>query len=45
VPNTCGTGPVSCGCLQSCTGACYVSGTAADGLVISCNPCPNGGCP
>jgi hypothetical protein len=43
-PNTCGTGPVSCSCLQSCTGVCTVSGTAANGLVVSCNPCPPGGC-
>ena len=43
-PNTCGTGPVSCSCLQSCTGVCTVRGTATDGLIVSCNPCPAGGC-
>ena len=43
-PNTCGAGAIACDCLPSCTGTCTVSGTAADGIVINCNPCP-GGCP
>jgi len=44
VANSCGTGPVSCDCVESCTGSCSVRGTAADGIVIDCNPCPPGGC-
>jgi hypothetical protein len=41
VQNTCGTGPIGCGCLTSCAGACGVSGTSG-GIQVSCNTCPPG---
>ena len=43
--NACGTGAVSCGCLQSCFGACTVGGSLASGVTIQCNTCPSGLCP
>jgi len=43
--NACGTGAVSCGCLQSCSGACTVGGSLASGVTIQCNTCPSGLCP
>jgi hypothetical protein len=44
VTNSCGTGPVSCDCVDSCIGTCSVRGTAADGIAIDCNPCSPDGC-
>jgi len=44
VPNSCGTGPVSCDCVESCIGSCSVRGTVANGIVIDCNPCSPDGC-
>jgi len=43
--NACGTGAVSCGCLQSCSGTCTVGGSLASGVTIQCNTCPSGLCP
>ncbi len=41
VSNTCGAGPIGCGCLTSCVGTCSVSGSA-QGIDVSCNTCPQG---
>lgn len=43
--NDCGTSPISCDCLQSCGGVCTVLGSVQDGIAVSCNSCPQGGCP
>ena len=43
--NTCGTSAISCGCLQSCSGVCSVLGFVQSGITVSCNTCPQGGCP
>jgi hypothetical protein len=45
IANPCGTGAISCNCVQSCTGVCTVIGTAQTGVTINCNTCPQGGCP
>jgi hypothetical protein len=42
VANNCGTSAISCGCLQSCVGDCYLSGSASAGFEIICNTCPQG---
>ena len=44
VPNRCGTGAVTCGCLQSCDGTCYQLGSVNDGLTITCNICTQPTC-
>jgi hypothetical protein len=43
--NTCGTGPIGCGCLQSCFGTCTVGGSVQSGVTIMCNTCPSNTCP
>jgi hypothetical protein len=43
-PNTCGTSPISCDCLQ-CGGICTVNGSLQSGITVTCNTCPQGGCP
>jgi hypothetical protein len=45
VSNTCGTSAISCDCIQSCSGVCTVIGSAQGGVTVSCNTCPQGGCP
>jgi hypothetical protein len=43
--NTCGTGPISCGCLvPSCSGTCTVSGSVQSGFQVTCNTCPTNTC-
>ena len=37
--NSCGTGPVNCGCLP-CQGNCYVQATVQAGIHVTCNNCP-----
>jgi hypothetical protein len=44
IQNGCGTGAISCDCLQ-CAGTCSVSGSADSGYYVFCNTCPQGGCP
>ncbi|HMF42292.1 MAG TPA: hypothetical protein VKQ32_16585 [Polyangia bacterium] len=43
-PNTCGTGAIGCGCLQSCVGTCTVGGSLQSGVTIQCNTCPSNTC-
>ena len=43
--NTCGTSAISCDCIQGCSGVCTVIGSAQGGIIVSCNTCPQGGCP
>jgi hypothetical protein len=43
--NSCGTGAVSCGCLQSCAGSCVVNGSVQSGVTITCNTCGSNLCP
>jgi len=44
VQSTCGTGPISCGCLQSCAGSCSLSGSAQSGFILYCNTCTSNQC-
>jgi hypothetical protein len=44
VANTCGTGAIGCGCLQSCAGSCAVTGSIQTGVTIQCNTCPSNQC-
>jgi hypothetical protein len=44
VPNTCGNAAIECGCLQSCTAACSVTGSLQSGVTIRCNTCPSNQC-
>jgi hypothetical protein len=37
--NSCGTGPVNCGCLP-CQGNCDVHATVQTGIRVTCNNCP-----
>lgn len=39
--NTCGTGPVS----AACTANCAVTYSLEAGVTVTCNTCPQGGCP
>ena len=43
--NTCGTSAISCDCIQGCSGVCTVIGSAQSGITVTCNTCPQGGCP
>jgi hypothetical protein len=43
IPNPCGSGPISCSCLQSCGTKCTVM-TTPMGTTEMCNNCPPGGC-
>jgi hypothetical protein len=45
VSNTCGTSAITCDCIQSCSGVCTVNASALTGATVSCNTCPQGGCP
>ncbi len=45
VQNGCGTGPISCDCLQGCPGTCTVTGNAVSGVHVFCNTCPQLACP
>jgi len=45
VANTCETGPVSCDCIEGCSGECGVTGDPDYGITITCNTCPSGLCP
>jgi len=44
IQNTCGSGAITCGCLQSCTPSCSVSGSLQSGVTIRCNSCPSNQC-
>ena len=45
VANGCGTGPLSCDCLQPCQGTCTVTGSVTTGFYAFCNTCPQLLCP
>jgi hypothetical protein len=45
VDNACGTAAISCGCLQSCAGSCFVGGSLQAGVTINCNTCTSNLCP
>jgi hypothetical protein len=45
VDNACGGAAISCGCLQSCAGACAVGGSLQAGVTIQCNTCASNQCP
>lgn len=41
VPHECGTGAITCDCVESCPGEC----TRTGGTTFTCNTCPSGLCP
>jgi hypothetical protein len=43
--SSCGTGPVTCACAHASCTDCAVSGSAEQGFTVTCNNCPQGGCP
>ena len=43
--NPCGTGPVTCDCVNPGCAACNVSAYTGSGITVTCNTCPQGGCP
>jgi hypothetical protein len=43
--STCGTGPVSCACAHASCIDCGISGSVEQGFTVTCNNCPQGGCP
>ena len=45
VQATCGTGPITCECAHASCADCAISGTPQQGFTVSCNSCPQGGCP
>lgn len=44
-PSSCGSGPVTCACAQASCSDCAISGSAEQGFTVTCNSCPQGGCP
>jgi len=44
INNACETGPISCGCLSSCSGNCTISGSVQTGFQVTCNTCPSNQC-
>jgi hypothetical protein len=44
VENSCGTAPITCGCLQSCAGSCAINGSVQSGVTINCNTCTSNQC-
>ena len=45
VQATCGTGPITCECAHASCADCAISGTPQQGFTVTCNSCPQGGCP
>jgi hypothetical protein len=43
--NPCGTGPVTCDCVSPGCGTCNVNAYTGSGITVTCNTCPQGGCP
>ena len=43
--SSCGTGPVTCACAHASCTDCLVSGSVEQGFTVTCNNCPQGGCP
>jgi hypothetical protein len=38
-------GLVECGCVPGCAPECALGGTVGTGVTVTCNTCPQGGCP
>ncbi|HKO50384.1 MAG TPA: hypothetical protein VJV79_21825, partial [Polyangiaceae bacterium] len=45
VESTCGTGPLTCACAGASCSICSIGGTIEQGITVTCNTCPQGGCP
>jgi hypothetical protein len=43
--STCGTGPVTCACAGALCTNCSITGSVTQGVTVTCNSCPQGGCP
>jgi len=43
--STCGAGPITCECAHATCTNCAILGSAAQGFTVTCNNCPQGGCP
>jgi hypothetical protein len=44
VQSTCGTGPVTCECAHASCVNCSIAGNVQQGVTVTCNNCPQGGC-
>lgn len=44
-PSSCGSGPVTCACAHAACTDCMIWGSAEQGFTVTCNSCPQGGCP
>jgi hypothetical protein len=42
-PSSCGKGPVTCDCAGACAN-CAIAGSVEQGVTVTCNNCPQGGC-
>lgn len=42
---TCGAGPVTCACAGAVCTNCLIGGSVEQGVTVTCNTCPQGGCP
>lgn len=43
--STCGSGPVTCACAHAACTDCAIAGSTEQGFTVTCNTCPQGGCP
>ena len=41
---TCGKGPITCACAHASCENCSISGSVQQGITVTCNNCPQGGC-
>lgn len=44
VQSTCGKGPITCACANASCASCSVAGNVQQGVTVTCNNCPQGGC-
>jgi hypothetical protein len=44
VESTCGSGPVTCECAHTTCVSCLIQGSVLQGVTVTCNNCPQGGC-
>ena len=45
VQSTCGSGPITCECAHAACTDCTTYGGTEQGFTVTCNTCPQGGCP
>ena len=42
--STCGSGPITCECAHTTCANCLIQGSVLQGVTVTCNNCPQGGC-